>query len=145
MKTEPMGGFEPPAYGLRNRCSTPELHRQTRARLGPQVRGGKCVMRLIHDTCKPSPPLETELPFSSTKPAISFALSHRSERPLRCRRALPDLTEVDQSQALQSPFMPTSRQNPGRRWMHCLHDVAFAVRSDLAWGTPSPCALGARD
>lgn len=27
-KHKPMMGFEPATYGLRNRCSTPELHRQ---------------------------------------------------------------------------------------------------------------------
>ncbi len=27
-KEEPVKGFEPPADGLQNRCSTPELHRQ---------------------------------------------------------------------------------------------------------------------
>src|SRR5438045_4549111 len=35
---EPMAGFEPATYGLRNRCSTTELHRQVRM-------SGTCVDR----------------------------------------------------------------------------------------------------
>src|SRR3954465_12338891 len=34
---EPLPGFEPGTYGLRNRCSTPELQRQGRGYLLPET------------------------------------------------------------------------------------------------------------
>ena len=45
---EPMAGFEPATYGLRNRCSTPELHRQGIEIVLLLTVCGSCLCRRVH-------------------------------------------------------------------------------------------------
>ncbi len=45
---EPMSGIEPETYGLRNRCSTPELHRQNEAVLRDSRLGCQAFSLVVH-------------------------------------------------------------------------------------------------